>query len=210
MEEYPQIAQNTEIIIRELEARFPARFPLREDPAERPLLIAIDGRCGSGKSTLGSALQKELQKRFGEHVNFFHMDDFYLRPEQRTPERYAEPGGNVDRERFRAEVLEHLHKGESFCYHPFSWHLGGFLEPVEVRKAPAAIIEGSFSCHPELMPFYDLTVFLTIEYEEQLQRILARNGEEKLREFIDKWIPLEELYFTGCDTENRCDIRLRG
>ena len=36
-----------------------------------PLLIAIDGRCGSGKTTLGEALAKRL------HASLIHMDDFY-------------------------------------------------------------------------------------------------------------------------------------
>ena len=33
-----------------------------------PLLIAIDGRCGSGKTTLGEALAKRL------HASLIHMD----------------------------------------------------------------------------------------------------------------------------------------
>lgn len=33
------------------------------------------------------------------------MDDYYLRMEQRTPERYAAPGENVDHERFLEQVL---------------------------------------------------------------------------------------------------------
>ena len=64
------------------------------------LLIAVDGRCGSGKSTLGAYLQQKM------HGNLLHMDDFYLRPEQRTPKRREEPGGNVDRERFLEERNE--------------------------------------------------------------------------------------------------------
>ena len=32
------------------------------------------------------------------------MDDFFLRPQQRTKERLAEAGGNIDRERFLQEV----------------------------------------------------------------------------------------------------------
>ena len=46
-----------------------------------PLLIAIDGRCGAGKTTLAQRLQQELGGRV------FHMDDFFLRPEQRTAAR---------------------------------------------------------------------------------------------------------------------------
>ena len=42
------------------------------------LVIAIDGGAASGKTTLAG----ELAKRFGGAC--VHMDDFFLRPEQRT------------------------------------------------------------------------------------------------------------------------------
>ena len=67
---------------------------------EKPRIIAaIDGRCGSGKTTLAAWLMDQFDG------NLFHMDDFYLRSEQRTPERLAETGGNVDYERFRRRWL---------------------------------------------------------------------------------------------------------
>ena len=73
--------------------------------AERErVLVAIDGGSASGKTTLGALLQSIYA------CPVFHMDDFFLRPEQRTPERYAQPGGNVDRERFWQEVLEPLRR----------------------------------------------------------------------------------------------------
>ena len=58
------------------------------------VIIAIDGNCTAGKTTLAGMLAEVYD------CNVFHMDDFFLRPEQRTPERYAEIGGNVDYERF--------------------------------------------------------------------------------------------------------------
>ena len=61
------------------------------------VLAAIDGRCASGKTTLAA----QLQQQFDGSV--IHMDHFFLRPHQRTPQRYQEPGGNVDRERFLEE-----------------------------------------------------------------------------------------------------------
>ena len=74
--------------------------------AERDcVFVAIDGPCTSGKTTFAAM----LNRRFGGNV--LHMDDFFLRPEQRTPERFAEPGGNVDRERFETEVLAPLAAG---------------------------------------------------------------------------------------------------
>ena len=62
-------------------------------------LIAIDGRCASGKTSISTELQNQLD------CNIIHMDHFFLRPEQRTPERLNIPGENVDHERFSTEVL---------------------------------------------------------------------------------------------------------
>ena len=54
--------------------------------AERDcVFVAIDGPCTSGKTTFAAM----LNRRFGGNV--LHMDDFFLRPEQRTPERFANP-----------------------------------------------------------------------------------------------------------------------
>ena len=50
------------------------------------VIVAIDGKCTSGKTTLASQLAEIYD------CNVFHMDDFFLRPEQRTPERFAEVG----------------------------------------------------------------------------------------------------------------------
>ena len=50
---------------------------------QSPVIVAIDGRCGAGKSTLAAVLAERLD------ANLIHMDDFFLRPEQRTPEYYA-------------------------------------------------------------------------------------------------------------------------
>ena len=62
--------------------------------AQPRVLVAIDGRCAAGKTTLTASMQARLE------CNVFHMDDFFLRPEQRTPERLGPPGGNVDYELF--------------------------------------------------------------------------------------------------------------
>lgn len=165
------------------------------------LLIAIDGRCGSGKSTLGAYLQQKM------HGNLLHMDDFYLRPEQRTPMRREEPGGNVDRERFLEEVLLPLHKGTKFTYRPFNCRKWELDLPVEVEVREINIVEGSYSCHPELCDYYDLHVFLTVDPEEQMYRIQNRLGKMTCAEtFRTKWIPMEEKYFSKMQVRERCEF----
>ena len=165
-----------------------------------PLLIAIDGRCGSGKTTLGEALAKRL------HASLIHMDDFYLQEYQRTQERYNEPGGNVDRERFKKEVLEPLKEHQDVLYRPFDCSTMSISEGTVYPYKPINIIEGSYSCHPELIDAYGITVFLDIDEPLRLKRIEERNGKEALNMFIKKWIPLEEKYFSSFDIQNHCDF----
>ena len=62
----------------------------KEENTDSPILVAIDGRCGSGKTTLGEYLKGQFD------CNLFHMDDFFLRMEERTPYRKKASGGNVE------------------------------------------------------------------------------------------------------------------
>lgn len=167
------------------------------------LFIAIDGRCAAGKTTLAEKLQERLE------ANVFHMDDFFLRPEQRTVKRLAKPGGNVDYERFLKEVMQPLKRGEAFFFRPYDCHRQVFSEAVFAEPCLLNIIEGSYACHPVLWDCYHVRIFLTLEKEEQLCRIRERNGEDMLRIFRDKWIPLEERYFEYFQIEKRCDVSYR-
>ncbi len=169
---------------------------------QAPLRVAIDGRCAAGKSTLAAY----LQRRNGWPV--VHMDHFFLRPEQRSPERLAEPGGNVDRERFWEEVLLPLQEGRAAVYRPFDCRSQSLREPLRLDPAPVVLAEGSYSCHPALWEAYGLHVFLTVDPEEQLRRIAARNGPEGLKAFRDRWIPMEERYFEAFSLAERCELVL--
>ena len=152
------------------------------------VILAIDGPCASGKTTLAAYLAERYD------CNVFHMDDFFLRPEQRNPQRFAEPGGNVDYERFQEEVLMPLTKGEAFSYRPFDCKTFTLSAPVAVIPKQLTVIEGSYSHHPYFGDPYDLKVFLTAEPEIQRQRILKRPSFLHQRFFQD-WIPMENLYF---------------
>lgn len=182
---------------------FEKAFPLilRMDSL-RSGILAIDGPCASGKSTLGQI----LSDTFG--LTLLHMDDFFLRPEQRTPARFAEPGGNVDRERFAAEVLAPLRRGLPFSYRPFDCGTQSLAAPVSVAPTPLSIVEGAYSLHPDLRDAYALTAFCRVAPDVQRARLLARNGAVMLQRFEAEWIPLENRYFSTFGIEALCDVAL--
>lgn len=164
------------------------------------LTVAIDGRCGSGKTTLGGL----LSEHYG--CTLIHMDNFYLRKEQRTPERLAMPGGNVDYERFTEEVLTPLKTRKSFILRPFDHRTFQPGAGYTVVPTKLVIIEGSYSCNRFLRDEYDLRIFLTTDKETQLRRLEMREDGDKVEMFRQKWIPMEERYFSG-DVESVCDYK---
>ncbi len=165
------------------------------------ILIAIDGRCASGKSTFAKELAEALD------ADLFHLDDFFLRPEQRTIERYETPGMNADHERFLEEVILPWKAQKEFVWYPFDCTVMKVKEEgVRVVPKKTAVVEGSYCMCPIEDPYYDLRICMDISPEEQQERILKRNGPEKLKVFNAKWIPLEELYFQAYPLEKRCDL----
>ena len=165
-------------------------------------VIAIDGRCGSGKTTLAGRLAARWD------CTLLHADDFFLRPEQRTSARLAQPGGNFDRERFYAEALAPLLAGRDALYRPYDCHTGCLRPPVPAPLRPVILIEGSYCCHPDLWGCYDLHVFVTAPLDIRLARLARRPGVD-LAAFRTRWIPLEEAYFAAERLEERCDILVK-
>lgn len=164
------------------------------------VLLAIDGNCCAGKTTMASHLGSLL------HANVFHLDDYFLQPHMRTPERLSQPGGNVDAERFLEEVLLPAKRGETALVRKYDCHEDLLLAPTPFSPSRIAIVEGAYSLHPILAPYYDLKVFCRIDPELQLSRIRARNGEAALKVFQSRWIPLENQYFQALDILSQCDI----
>ena len=171
-----------------------------KDCGTRPCVIALDGPAASGQTTLAEMLALLLP------ADIIHMDDFFLPVPLRTPERFATPGGNVHHERFCEEVLPGLHRPEAFVYRRFDCSVMDFRGERTVGTAPFRIVEGSYSAHPALGAYADIVVFYAVDPDEQMARILRRNGPEKAERFRNEWIPLEEAYFTACGTRAKADI----
>ena len=165
-------------------------------------IIALDGRCASGKTTLAA----DLARLAGAAV--VHMDDFFLPPELRTPERLAQPGGNVHYERFITDVLPGLASGGAFAYPVFNCSVMDIDGARPVPAASLVIVEGAYSCHPALGDYMTLRAFSDVEPETQRQRIRTRNGEAGLQNFVTRWIPLEERYFAACRIRERAQVVL--
>lgn len=168
--------------------------------AKGSAVIAIEGGSASGKSTLGQLLESIY------NCCLIHMDDFFLQPHQRTPQRLQEPGGNVDRERFLAQVAPGLKDGLAFLYQRYDCSTAALLPPETKKPSRLTVVEGAYSMHPDLAHLYNFSVFLDICPELQKTRICKRNSVPLAKRFFSEWIPLERIYFTQLRVKERCDM----
>ena len=164
------------------------------------VVIGIDGRCGSGKTTLADILHNVFD------CSLIRMDDFFLPPNLRTAERLNQAGANVHHERFQDEVLRPLKESIDFSYRTFDCSIMNYAdEPKKVEIKPLTIIEGSYSMRPEFLECYDLKIFMDIADDFQKERIINRNGAERYKMFEQKWIPMENKYFESFQVKQTCD-----
>ncbi len=159
-------------------------------------VVAVDGPCASGKTTLVDDLAQRIT------FSRIAMDDFFLPPELRTSSRFSERGGNIHYERFIDEVITPLGEGKSFTYRRFSCRTLSYDGAVTIPESGLVIVEGSYALHPKFPHYWDTSFLLSIERDEQIRRLSLRSPE-KMDMFISRWIPLEDEYFKGCDISSR-------
>lgn len=166
----------------------------------KPFVLALDGRCGSGKTTLADRLARQFPACI-----VLRTDDFYLPPAQRVHDWEKKPCANMDLTRLRDEALRPAYAGQPVQYCAYSCREGAYQPAKELPAQPLVILEGSYSHHPLLTGYETLRVFVTCSKEEQTRRLQEREGE-RYENFAARWIPLEEGYFAGHKIEEIADF----
>jgi len=166
----------------------------------KPVILALDGRCGSGKTTLADRLTRQFPA-----CTVLHTDDFYLPPAQRVRGWEKKPCANMDLTRLRDEALRPAYDGQTVPYRAYSCWEGAYQPARELTAQPLVILEGSYSHHPLLAGYETLRVFITCSKAEQTRRLQEREGE-RYANFAARWIPLEEGYFAEYHIEESADF----
>ena len=189
---------------RVIQSKYEDFFMLMNDIISRikckNIVVAIDGKCGSGKTTLAAELKEVFD------CNVIRIDDFFLPMHLRTSERLKEPGSNIHYERFLDEVVSGLKGGKNpIEYGVFDCSTMSLAQTEKIYSNPITIIEGVYSLHPNFADIYDIKVFCDADAKLQKARIITRNGSEMYKKFESVWIPMEEKYFETFDVKAGCN-----
>lgn len=179
----------------------------------RPVVVALDGGSGAGKSVLAQAVALHT----GGSV--LDGDDFYaprlgreglVAAEARSVAELADDGV-IDWRRLRSQALEPLAAGRPARYHPYDWDAydGRLLErEVVVEPAPVVIVDGVFSARPELADLVDLRVLVRTPAALRTQRVVERDENDP--RWLAVWSSAEQHYFTHVSPPDGFDLLVSG
>jgi anthranilate synthase component 1/para-aminobenzoate synthetase len=160
-----------------------------------PVIIAIDGRSGAGKTTLAI----ELAARLREHrkVSLFHLEDIY-------------PGWNglaAGVERYVTTVLTPLRRGEPAEWVSWDWdsHYDGKARTT--LPAEIVIVEGVGAAAEAARPMLDAVIWAESSDDDRRTRALARDGST-YEPYWDRWAAQEEEWLAADPVQEHADVRV--
>lgn len=159
-----------------------------------PAVVALDGRSGTGKSTLAEWMAGQLG---GIRVD---QDDFYAGgdiDEWRRLTSREKADRVIDWRRVRGEVLLPLREGQGASWRPFDWDtmIGLAPETITVPPSGLVILDGAYSARPELADLIDLSILVTLDDAVRRERLRLREGEDLVSCWHTVWDEAEDYYF---------------
>lgn len=151
------------------------------------LVVLVDGRSGTGKTTLGDQLARLL----GAQV--VHLDDVY-------------PGWDGLRAAADAVVRDVL--GAPSGYRRWDWTTDGPAEWTAVDPDLPIVIEGCGAVSRASVALASLAVWLEADDAVRWDRAVGRDGDTFAREW-DRWAAQEQDFIAAEDPASLADVVLR-
>ncbi|MEM7288189.1 MAG: methyltransferase domain-containing protein, partial [Actinomycetota bacterium] len=177
--------------------------------ARRPVVVAIDGRSGGGKSTLAAEVARSLPS-----CSVIEGDEFYAG----GSDEHWDSLSDAERAAFcidwrrQRPVLASLRRGEPGTWYGFDWdRFDGTLatEPTTCAPAGVVILEGAYSARPELADLLDLRVLVDVPHAVRRDRCIARDGDDWHEDWFQRWRAAEDHYFGEIVPADGFDLVLR-
>jgi len=184
-----------------------------------PVRVAIDGIDNAGKSTLADELGQELRKS-GYHVIRASIDGFHRTRQERyrlgclSPEGYFYDSFNLDA--LKENLLKPLGPAGNlrFTKEIFDFNTNIPTNRIVEKTHPDAILlfDGVFLLRPELISYWDFSVFLHITFKTALQRALKRDAkrfggvQETKKRHQERYVPGQKLYLKTANPMQKADI----
>ncbi|WP_329248863.1 cytidylate kinase family protein [Actinoallomurus sp. NBC_01490] len=195
---------------------------IRSVTTAHPLRVAIDGPPAAGKTTLADELAIVLRAQ-GRDVIRATIDDFLFPRAQRYRRgQYSAEGCYFDAHDHASlcrVVLDPLGPGGDRRFQHAVYDRGTdtrLSPPVTTAPADAILLfDGVFLLRPELLDRWDLRIFVSVPFEQTVERARNRNtalagstadAAEVERSWRNRYIPSQQLYLATARPTDHADI----
>jgi len=172
-----------------------------ERQGQKPLLVALDGGSGSGKSSIAKIIAEKLR------ATLISTDDFYSAQISDTDwisQSYIERVANViNWKSLRSLVLEPLLAGTAAQWNTFDFESGlrpdgtyaTKSDPIIYEPTDIIVLEGAYSTSPELADLINVKILIHAPVEIRHERLNKREKKEFLAKWHERWDEPEQYYF---------------
>lgn len=173
---------------------------IKADTAPTPLMIAIEGYGGSGKSTIAEKLKNALGNTY-----VINIDDFIIKKNllDKSPDKTA-----FDRERLEQEVLIPATTGRPIVYRRLEWDEDALSDPITVPDSDYLIVEGISSFHPAIAKYYDYKIWVDTPMDVAKQRGRTKDAGNENEQHWDLWAENDLAYQQKYHPERYADFIL--
>ena len=165
----------------------------------KPLVLALDGRCGSGKTTLANTLARQFPASIT-----LHTDDFYLPPAQRIRGWEKTPCANMDLDRLRDEALRPAYEGQPVQYRAYSCREGAYLPARELAAQPLTTRKEWNRASDRLLEIQKVWKTIGFAPKKDNTRIY-----ERFRTACDRFFEAKRRFYADVKTEMEHNLQLK-
>ncbi len=162
---------------------------LSELPQKRLILIGIDGRPDSGKTTVAVKLEEAIR------AQAIYLDEFFI-PQKQWPQD-AKPQFPFFYFRVQEFIdgIKALAAGKPFSYFTYDWQTNGLsAQPKVIKPEGVIIVEGVSALNAELAPLYDKKIWVASDQESEFAAIASRENEKNLDLWQNIYLPSVDIY----------------
>ncbi len=166
-------------------------------PSDAPLLIAVDGRSGAGKTSLAVELAALLREHHS--VSLFHLEDVY-------------PGWDGLDDgigRYVERVLRLLRAGRAAHWNAWDWERGQDGPERTTATAEIVLLEGVGAAAAAARPYLDAVIWMDADAEVRRRTAIERDGDT-YAPFWQRWADQEDAWLAGDDPRAVADVVVQG
>ncbi|MCX7725725.1 MAG: dihydrodipicolinate synthase family protein, partial [Chitinispirillaceae bacterium] len=173
-----------------------------------PVLIAIGGPGGSGKTLFADKLRRKLKES-----DVIHLDNYKKTRAEREKRNLSGPHPDANRMELIKQHLQAIKRGEKIKIPVYDLTTGDIGSYLDYSPVKFNIVEGEVSTYRDFRTFIDLSIFIDSDFKTQLSARIGRDVEirgHSIQKAIKTFLMsnLNEFTKYGAESKQWADITL--